>query len=161
MGPQIFQQLAVGSINVNAANDIYYRTLCPLQVLQIGFVVSTVIATANATITGDIVRASTGVTTPTGAAALGTLTTTSATMAISTGVWLDVMAVKGNRIVYPGEALRFYTSAGTGSATGIVQVFAIVALLGFNNADMRSHVSGHPGSTTLTTALQAMTKVVA
>lgn len=156
MGPQLIQQIAVGSINVAGANDIYYRTLCPIQVMQIGFVVSTGIGSAAIIITADIVEADTTVAIPTGAAALGTLTALSSTMAVNLGVWYDVSLRKGRRVVYPGEALRFYCST---TGTGIVQVFALVQMLGFNNADMRSNVTSHPGSTTRTSSFTQLTEV--
>lgn len=158
MGPQLLEQIAVGSINVSGANAIYYRPLLPVRVLKTGFIVTTVIGSAAIVITGAITEADTTPANPTGAAALGTMTATSSSMAVNTGVWLDVQAVKGDRIVYPGEAISF---SCTTTGTGVVQVVAVVEHLGFSNVDMRGHVTSHPGSTTLATALAAMTQVTA
>lgn len=130
----------------------------PIQLLQVGFIVSNEAFTGAAGVcTWDIQEADGTDTSPTGAAAIGTTTATSATMALNTGVWLDVNEVAGRRIVYPGEAVA--ADVTTTATTGIVTPFVIYCLLGFNDADMRSSVSGHAGSTTLTTALGALTKV--
>ncbi len=159
MGPQLLQQAYVGSINVSGANQILYRTLFPIRVHHIGFVVSTVIASAAIVITGTILRAngSTDVS-PSGAspAALGTLTATSSSMAVNTGVWLDVAAVKGDRIIYPGEAASF---SCTTTGTGVVQVLMTFETLGMVN--VRQRPESHPGGTSQPTALSVMTKVVA
>lgn len=159
MGPQLVQQLAFGSHTLSAANDKYQYIFLPVQVLWLGFVVTTALTTTAAVLTWSIVEADTTAASPDGAAALGTTTATSSTMAVNTGVYYDVSSNKGRRILYPGEAIRCYTS--TTAAAGVVQPFAIVSILGFGNVDMRSSVSGHPGSTTLATALAAMTKVTA
>lgn len=155
---QFVHQVAVGSINVSGANAIYYRTLHPIRVLHIGFVVSTVIASAAIVITGGIVEADTTAASPAGTDALGTLTATSSSMAVNTGVYLDVAAVKGHRIIYPGEAAVF---SCTTTGTGVVQVLMTFDLLGLVNVGQRDMVTSHPGSTTLSKALSAMTKVVA
>lgn len=157
MGPQLLQQAYVGSINVSGANAISYRTLFPIRIHHIGFVVSTVIASAAIVISGSILRAngSTDVS-PTGAVALGTLTATSSSMAVNTGVWLDVAAVKGDRIIYPGEAAVFSCST---TGTGVVQVLMTFETLGMANVQQRP--GSHPGGTSQPTALSAMTKVVA
>lgn len=159
MGPQLVQQLAFGSHTLSAANDKYQYVFLPLQVLYVGFIVTTTLTTTAAVLTWDIVEADTTAASPTGAAALGTTTATAATQAANTGVYYDVSANKGRRILYPGEAIRCYSS--TTAAAGVVQPFAIVELLGFGNVDMRSSVTSHPGSTTLATALAGMTKVTA
>lgn len=158
MGPSLILQSHVGSIDVSGANTIYMRTMCPLRVNQWGFIVTTVIASAAIVITGNIVEVDTTATSPTGAAALGTCTATSSSMALNTGVYNDVNITKGNRIIYPGEALSF---ACTTPGTGVVQVFVLYELLGFNSADQRSHVSSHPGSTTLTNSFTNLTRVSA
>lgn len=157
MGPQLLQQVNVGSINVSGANAIQYRTLFPIRVHHIGFVVTTVIASAAIVISGSILRAN-GSTdlSPTGALALGTLTATSSSMAVNTGVWLDVAAVKGDRIIYPGEAAVFSCST---TGTGVVQVLMTFETLGMVN--VRQRPESHPGGTSQPTALSAMTKVVA
>lgn len=159
MGPQLVQQLAFGSLTLSAANDKYQYAFLPFQVLWVGFVVTTTLTTTAAVLTWDIVEADTTAANPTGAAALGTTTATSSTMAVNLGVYYDVATNKGRRIVYPGEAIRCYAS--TTAAAGVVQPFAIVQYLGLGNADMRGSVTSHPGSTTLATALAALTKVTA
>lgn len=81
-------------------------------------------------------------------------------MALGLGVFLDVMAVKGQRIVYPGEAVHVYCS--TTAAAGVVCPIMIFCNLGFPTAaGQRDWVASHPGSTTNPLPNSALTEVVA
>ena len=160
MGPQLILPVDIGSVTLTStANASLWVVPAPIRVLQVGFVVTTALTGSTATLTFNITEADGTVTSPTGAGALGALTSTSATQAVNTGCYLDVEAVNGRRIVYPGEAIE--ADVTDASTAGVVRAFALVEVLGYNNVDMRSSVTSHPGSTTLATALANMTKVIA
>lgn len=164
MIPSLIRQVELVStagvplLTLSGANNVSYKVLAPVIVHQVGFIVTTALTTTAAVVEFSILQANGTDTTPTGVRALGACTATSATMAVNTGVWLDVAAVKGRRVVYPGEMINALVF--TTAAAGVVQCFAHVSPLGFNDADMRGSVSGHPGATTRATALAALTKVI-
>lgn len=160
MGPNM-QQWNFAPITLSAANDKVFAPFLPIQVLFVGFVVQTALTTTAAVLTWGIFRPnfSTDVS-PTGAAALGTTTATSSTMAVGLGVWLDVAAVKGNRIVYPGEVVRVHAS--TTAAAGVAIPFMVYENLGSpTGAGQRDWVASHPGSTTNPLPTTSLTEVIA
>lgn len=164
MGPSKFLQWNFASLTLSAANDKYFAPLLPIAVMYVGFIVGTTLTTTAAVLTWDITKLGTstspGAVSPTGAAALGTTTATSSTMAAGLGVFLDVLAVKGTRIIYPGECVHVYAS--TTAAAGAVVPVMVYTNLGFpTGAGVRDFVASHPGSTTNALPTSALTEVTA
>ena len=159
MGPLLVNYKDLSALTLSGTNKSRAVVGAPIQILQVGFIVTTALTGSTATVTWNICLASGADAAPVGDGALGATTSTSATQAINTGVYLDVPAVAGNRIVYPGEAVEAEVT-DTASA-GVVTPFFVYAPLGFGNQDLRANVSGHAGSTTHATALAALTSVIA
>ncbi len=165
MGPSNAHQFQFATLTLSAANYQYFTPILPIMVLYVGFIVTTTLTTTAAVLTWDIIKAAVAASagtavSPTGAAALGTTTATSSTMARGLGVFLDVLAVKGTRIVYPGESVCAYAS--TTAAAGAVTPVMVYQNLGFpTGAGVRDYVSSHPGSTTNALPTSSLTEVTA
>jgi hypothetical protein len=160
MGNLLVLPFTLGSITTSGANSATLIVPMPVQILQVGGIVTTAVTVTNAVLTWNVTAAGGGALTPTGAAALGTTTfTVGGSGAVGKGIYKDVSIVNGRRILYPGEVLT--AAVTTTSTAGAVTAFALCALLGFNNVDMRSSVTNHAGATTNPTALSALTRVIA
>ncbi len=160
MGSLLVLPFNLPSLTTSGGNTVSLVLPMPVQVLQVGAIVTTAVTVTNAIISWNHVTSAVGSLVPVGTASFGTTTlTVGGSGALNKGVYLDVSAVKGRRIVYPGEGIA--AAVTQTSTAGAVTPFVIVAVLGFNNADMRASVSGHSGSTTNTSSLAALTKVIA
>lgn len=159
MGPQLFQQINMGSLDLSASSAVRFYPLIPIVVHTVGFVIVTAPATTAPVVSFSILETDGTAVSPSGVAACGTCTATSATMAVNTGVYNRTEQTKGRRVVYPGEQLAAVVT--TTASAGVAQVTVVVSNLGFANVNQRASVASHPGSTTLSTALQAMTLVTA
>lgn len=155
----ISQTIDLGSVTVSGANAANWVPSVPCRLLRITYVGTTAITVASAVITGSIEQADGTATDPTGASALGLMTLTVAAGTLNGVITKDLQATMGDLIVYPGESVDL-TSDG-GATAGAGRFYLEVEPLGFNDVDMRAHVTSHPGSTDLATSLAGRTEVTA
>ena len=157
MTPHSLQQIDLGTITISSTNTVRLVPFAPIRLLQFGCIITTA-ATADVTVMTATLEKATGAALAPATGSFG-FTMTIPILAINLGVYIDVSAVSGRRILYPGESIEL-TSDG-GSTAGAARFYAIVDMVGMNDADLRNSVVGHPGSTTNATSLAALTKVTA
>lgn len=155
----ITQSVDLGSLTHSGSNTVSYFPITPVRIHRMVALSTTATTVASSILTGSIEQVDGTATSPTGAAALGTMTLTTANSTINGVVYQNVQKNVGDRIVYPGERVDI-TSNG-GATAGAARIGLEVEPLGFASADVRSHVASHPGSTDLPTALAGATEVTA
>lgn len=155
LGAMLVLPINFGSLNAAGTNTVFQVVTMPMQILKWGYAVTTAGTTTALVMRGDILEADGTAASPTGAAALGTMTYPSTTLAANVVAIHDVEANEGRVVAYPGERLSLTVTTATTS--GVVNPFALVLPLGWANANQRA--SGAPGSTTLATALAAVTEL--
>lgn len=152
----ITQDVNLGAFAINTTAAVVYYAATPTRIHRFVYVSTTANTSASAIITFGVQQADATATTPTGAS-LGTMTITTALAAVNLVTAFDFQATYGDLIIYPGERIVATSNGGGDSGTG--QAIITVEPLGWADADVRSHVSGHPGSTDIVTALANVTTV--
>ena len=118
------------TLTVSGANTASFYFPFPVRIIRTVAVVTTGVTVAPAILTGAIEQRDGTVTSPTGAAALTTMTIPVA--AVNLGYYLDVVS---RLILVPGERID-WTSDG-GATAGAVDLSVLVEPMGFVNAQTR------------------------
>lgn len=157
MGPQLSQVFSLGEVDLaggGSSNNLF--VFIPMRILKIGLIATTAITGGPASVQLTLTRAS-GTTPSPVVSNVPTLTVNA--LAVNQGIWLDVPGSIAPWVLFPCERMNFDTNVQP--TTGVAQAFVEVEMLGFNNSDQRKWIANHPGTTSVGTPLEDLTKVTA
>ena len=151
----IVQNLDMGTIALSGTTAKFVVAQYPMRIVRLKMVVTTAVTSAAAVVTINVFQADGTATTPSGAAAGGTMTVP--VSAINSVHYINLDETVGELIVYPGEQISI-VSAGASVAGGAVAAFEVEPL---SWTDVSQRLVTSPGGTDLPTTLAGANKVIA